>query len=69
MNVPYNNGKIKMGIYYQKPRYVEHDSDMLALQNGLIGDPRKARINYWANVSYRVLLVFVMLVIFFKNKG
>ena len=32
---PYDNGKIKMGIYYQKPKYVEYDSDMLEIQKSV----------------------------------
>lgn len=57
MNVPYNNGKIQIGKYYQKPQYVEEDSDMLKIQNALIGDRRQARIKFYANVSYCFALV------------
>ena len=43
MNTPYDNGKIKMGIYYQPPKYVEYDSDMLYLQTALVGDIKAER--------------------------
>lgn len=62
-NVPYDNGKIKMGINYQPPRYVEHDSDMLTLQSYLIEDPKILNFNYWANRVYLFALAFVVLVI------
>ena len=47
MNVPYNNGKIEIGKYYQKPGYVEQDHDMLHLQNYLIMSPRRLNLKYW----------------------
>lgn len=62
MNVPYNNGKVQIGKYYQKPQYVEQDSDMLTIQGWLIGDNKQARINYWANVGYIALLVISIII-------
>ena len=62
MNVPYNNGKVQIGKYYQKPYYVEQDDDMIAIQGWLIGDNKRAMQRYWANVVYTVFLV-VMIVI------
>lgn len=56
MNIPYNNGKVCIGKYYQKPQYVEQDSDMLTIQGWLIGDNKYARINRIANISYVFLL-------------
>jgi hypothetical protein len=63
MNIPYNNGKISIGKYYQKPAYIEEDYDMLLIQKHLIGDPALLRKEYWANVVYRFTLIFVLLVI------
>ena len=44
MDVPYNNGKIKIGSQYDRnplrPKYIEYDEDMLELQSYLIHDPR-----------------------------
>jgi hypothetical protein len=62
MNVPYNNGKVQIGKYYQKPQYVEEDPDMIRIQGWLIGDNRTARIEYWANVGYCCLLVVAIVV-------
>jgi hypothetical protein len=62
MNVPYNNGKVQIGKYYQKPQYVEQDSDMLVIQGWLIGNNKQARINYWANKAYIALLVISIIV-------
>jgi hypothetical protein len=62
MNIPYNTGKVEIGKYYQKPYYVEEDDDMLAIQGWLLGDNRRARQRYWANVVYTFFLI-VMIVI------
>jgi putative ubiquitin-RnfH superfamily antitoxin RatB of RatAB toxin-antitoxin module len=64
---PYDNGKIKMGIYYQKPKYVEMDGDMLEIQKWLIGDPDKLRFEYWLGVTYKLLIAFVITIIVLMN--
>ena len=64
---PYDNGKVKMGIYYELPKYVENDPDMLEIQKWLIGDPKRLRFEYWCNVVYLWALGFVLLVIILKN--
>jgi hypothetical protein len=61
MNTPYNNGKVSIGKYYQKPYYVEQDEDMLAIQGWLIGDPVAARRKYWANFVYGCVLALMVL--------
>jgi hypothetical protein len=60
MNTPYNNGKVEIGKYYQRPRYVEQDRDMITIQGWLIGDNKAARRNYWANVAYCWLLAIAV---------
>jgi len=57
MRTPYDTGKVKIGLYYEPPRYVESDPDMIAIQGWFIGCNRAARRNYWANVAYMALLV------------
>lgn len=57
MNVPYNNGKIQIGKYYQKPQYVEEDSDMILIQGWLIGDNKAIKREQYANIVYKCLLV------------
>ena len=65
-----NNGKVLIGSRYHenplKPKYVEQDPDMLEIQKWLIGNPAKLRFEYWCNVSYIVLLCFMVLVIALK---
>lgn len=57
MNTPYNNGKVQIGKYYQPPKYVEQDSDMIAIQGWFIGDNRAARRQRYAHIAYWALLV------------
>lgn len=61
MNNFLNNGKVLIGSRYDenplKPKYIESDPDMIAIQGWLIGDNKEARRRYWANVAYMVLLV------------
>ena len=66
-NVPYDNGKIKMGINYQPPRYVEQDSDMLNLQSYLIQDPKILNFHYWLNRVYMGVLIFIVLIIWLTS--
>ena len=58
MNVPYNNGKVQIGKYYQKPMYVEYDKDMLLLQTSLVGNVKAIRRNRLLNVLY---IAFVLI--------
>jgi hypothetical protein len=64
---PFDTGKVKIGINYQKPKYVEYDSDMLEIQKWLIGDPVRLRKEYWINVAYLLALAFVLIVIVLKG--
>lgn len=57
MNTPYNNGKVEIGKYYQKPRYVEQDSDMIAIQGWFLGLNRAAQRQRYADIAYMVILV------------
>ena len=64
MDVPYNNGKIKIGCAYYlnplRPKYSEYDEDMLELQSYLIHDPRILNQQYWAKRIYILILLFVL---------
>lgn len=62
-NVPYDNGKIKMGINYHPPQYVEYDPDMLMIQSYLIQDPKILNFHYWVNKAYWFGFGFIVLVI------
>lgn len=59
---------IQIGKYYQKPKYVEEDSDMLRLQSYFIGDPRLLKQQYWIGIAYKLIIVFVVLIIILVNK-
>jgi hypothetical protein len=59
---PYDNGKIKMGIYYQPPKYVEQDRDMLEIQKWMIGNPDRLRLEHWINIAYKIAVAFVVTV-------
>jgi hypothetical protein len=59
---------IQIGKYYQPPKYVEEDADMLRLQSYLIGDPAMLKRQYWINFSYKMLLAFALLVVLLVNK-
>ena len=67
MNVPYNNGKISIGKYYQPPKYIEQDADMLEIQSYLIYDPRVLNRRYWTEKCLLILSLFVVLIIFLKS--
>jgi hypothetical protein len=54
---------IQIGKYYQKPKYVEEDGDMLRLQSYLIGDPAMLKRQYWISFAYKISLIFVLLII------
>ena len=56
MNVPYNNGKVSIGKYYQKPQYVEYDDDMLTIQASMIFKRSYFRTQLLWKVGYGVLL-------------
>jgi hypothetical protein len=67
--IPFDNGKVKMGIYYQKPKYVEYDKDMLNLQTYLIGDPVKLKRNYYITRAFELLGAVVLLIILLKGNS
>jgi hypothetical protein len=67
MTVPYNNGKVKIGINYHPKRYVETDPDMLMLQSYLIQDPAMLRRQYWLHKAYWAFFMFLVLAIWLYN--
>jgi hypothetical protein len=71
MDVPYNNGKIKIGSKYDlnplRPKYIENDQDMLELQSYLIQDPRILNKQYWAKRIYIAILLFMSIVMLMAN--
>lgn len=71
MDVPYNNGKIKIGSEYYlnplRPKYIEADEDMLELQSYLIQDPRILNRQYWAKRIYLIILLFILTIMLMAN--
>ena len=67
MNIPYDTGKVKIGKYYQKPRYVEEDTDMLRLQSYLIYDPARLKRQYWINKFVMFLSVITLLIVILQS--
>jgi len=65
--VPYDNGKVKIGIYYQPPKYIEEDPDMLRLQSYLIYDPDRLKKEYWTRVTYNIGLIFLLSITVLMN--
>ncbi len=61
MNIPYKTKSgVQIGKYYQKPKYVEEDLDMLRLQSYLIYDPARLKREYWTNKILIWVGVFVL---------
>ena len=65
---PYNTGKIKIGEYYEPPRYVEHDVDMLELQSYLINDPRVLNRRYWTEKILLIISLLVLMIVLLASK-
>jgi hypothetical protein len=62
----YNTGKVKIGQYYEPPRYVEQDGDMLLIQSYLIYDPARLNRAYWTEKTLLFFSCFVLLVVCLK---
>jgi hypothetical protein len=68
MNIPYRTKSgVKIGVYYQKPKYIEEDMDMLRLQSFLIHDPDRLKRDYWVNRVLIGLSLFVCTCILLKG--
>ena len=68
MNIPYKTKSgVKIGVYYQKPMYVEEDLDMLRLQSYLIHDPARLKRKYWLNKFVIGLSLIVLVILVAKS--
>ena len=68
MNIPYKTKSgVQIGKYYQKPRYVEEDLDMLRLQSYLIYDPARLKRQYWINKFVMFLSVITLLIVILQS--
>lgn len=60
-SIPYTTKTgLQIGKYYEKPKYIEQDSDMILLQSYLIYDP--ALINK-KNLVKKIYLMFITLLL------
>ena len=62
MRTPYNNGKVKIGIYYEPPRYVEQENDMIAIQGWFLGLNKAAKRERLANIAYCWMLAIALVI-------
>ena len=60
MNTPYDNGKVKIGIYYQKPLKCEMSRDMELIQGALLGDNSRLFARKVLNILYLIVLFGVI---------
>lgn len=56
--IPYTTEKgLQIGKYYEKPKYIERDDDMLLIQTYLINDPYAIRKRKIIKIVYTVCVV------------
>jgi hypothetical protein len=67
MNVPYDNGKIKMGINYHPDRRPPIDGDMEILQTALIGNIKEIKRRKTVSIVYVGVLVATLFGVFIFN--
>jgi hypothetical protein len=59
--IPYTTKTgLQIGKYYEKPRYIEMDDDMLVLQTYLIYDPALIRKHKLIKLAYSITLISVL---------
>jgi hypothetical protein len=56
MRTPYDTGKVKIGLYYEPPKYVEQDSDMIAIQGWFLGRNKAAQREKLATIACYILM-------------
>lgn len=56
MRTPYDTGKVKIGLYYEPPKYVEQDSDMITIQGWFLGRNRYAKRERLATIVCYILM-------------
>ena len=67
MNVPYDNGKIKMGINYRPDNRPSIDGDMEIIQTAFIGNAKEIRRRKMASVVYVGALLVTVFSVFLFN--
>ena len=67
MNIPYDNGKIKMGINYRPDNRPSIDGDMEIIQTAFIGNAKEIRRRKMASVVYVGALLVTVFSVFLFN--
>lgn len=67
MNIPYNNGKIKIGINYRPDNRPSIDGDMEIIQTAFIGNAKEIRRRKMASVVYVGALLVTVFSVFLFN--
>jgi hypothetical protein len=67
--IPYTTKTgVQIGKYYEKPRYVEEDNDMLLIQSYLIYDPATIRRHNLMKLSYGIFITVLLGYLIFVSK-
>jgi hypothetical protein len=67
MNIPYDNGKIKIGINYRPDNRPSIDGDMEIIQTAFIGNAKEIRRRKMASVVYVGALLVTVFSVFLFN--
>lgn len=67
MNIPYDNGKVKMGINYRPDNRPSIDGDMEIIQTAFIGNAKEIRRRKMASVVYVGALLVTVFSVFLFN--
>ena len=67
MNIPYDNGKIKMGINYRPDNRPSIDGDMEIIQTAFIGNAKEIRRRKMASVVYVGAILVTVFSVFLFN--
>jgi len=67
MNIPYDNGKIKIGINYRPDNRPSIDGDMEIIQTAFIGNAKEIRRRKMASVVYVGALLVTIFSVFLFN--
>ena len=67
MNIPYDNGKVKIGINYRPDKRPSIDGDMEIIQTAFIGNAKEIRRRKMASVVYVGALLVTVFSVFLFN--
>jgi len=67
MNIPYDNGKVKIGINYRPDNRPSIDGDMEIIQTAFIGNAKEIRRRKMASVVYVGALLVTVFSVFLFN--